>query len=191
MSAKRAPAPTRTWRRTGSTSTDRKRPMSKSTPSSTLPLPATLWPPPLIARGSRPLSGDGDRRSATSGGCLDDRGGSVDHAIPHIAGFVIPGPSSRMSRPNARRRRRGGDRHVATRLGRSPQAIDRFVRLSSSETSVRASVACWKRRNRPKRGKSETSRRPRVVLLASPESSASVLYGLYNVLLSVGACTRT
>jgi transcriptional regulator GlxA family with amidase domain len=32
-----------------------------------------------------------------------------------------------------------------------------------------------------------TASRPRVVLLASPESSASVLYGLFDVLLSVGA----
>lgn len=32
-----------------------------------------------------------------------------------------------------------------------------------------------------------TAKRPRVAILAAPESSASVLYGLYDVLLSVGA----
>jgi len=32
-----------------------------------------------------------------------------------------------------------------------------------------------------------TAKRPRIALLAAPETSASVLYGLYDVLLSVGA----
>ena len=31
------------------------------------------------------------------------------------------------------------------------------------------------------------ARRPRIALVAVPETSASVLYGLYDVLLSVGA----
>ena len=40
-----------------------------------------------------------------------------------------------------------------------------------------------------RRGKSDTDpvARTRIALLAAPETSASVLYGLYDVLLSVGA----
>src|SRR6476661_373789 len=38
-----------------------------------------------------------------------------------------------------------------------------------------------------RRGANMTAKRPRIALLAAPETSASVLYGLYDVLLSVGA----
>lgn len=68
---------------------------------------------------------------------------------------------------------------------RGGTAPDSGLVLKPSAVSARACDAERDRINRT--GANVTSpRRPRIVLFAAPETSASVLYGLYDVLLSVG-----
>ena len=64
-SASVAPASARTMRRSGSTSTPRISEWSITRPPSTVPYPATLWPPPRIATGS-PASRAKARAATTS-----------------------------------------------------------------------------------------------------------------------------
>ena len=52
--------------------------------------------------------------------------------------------------------------------------------------SLPETVSCWKSQNQPKRVENDIRPTPRILLFSAPETSAAVLYGLYDVLTSVG-----
>ncbi len=87
------PAPTRTVRSPGSTRTPFIIDRSMTSPSSTLPRPGPLWPPPRMAMQQIVVAAEIDRGDDVGdvGAARDQQRPLVDHAVVELAGLVVVG----------------------------------------------------------------------------------------------------